>query len=1099
MFGAAGKSGRGGRGGTGKRKLPSKFRSASRNLPPSGRPSVDASRNNRTTTATTAVASTAPAEETYDLVTGNPLNFAMIIRLTPDLVDEIKRAESQAGSARIKFHANPNYPSGNVIDVGGKEFRFTWSREMGDLCDIYEECQSGEYGNGQLVESGCAWRKLNVQRVLDESTKNHVKMMSEEAERKSKSRKVTILDHGSSSMKTQIKALAAAEATPWKMPFKQKKEPPYKKGTTEPPSGPPKSANKHVLSSTPSKGRISSSPLPSAREQPLVSASPSRTRSLSRAYASIDDNMSIQASSKEKPSSSEKGMPNRVITNAVPDKQAGKGNLGVKPTDLRSMLIVLLRENPRGMSLKALEKSVGQDFPNSGAQIKLIIKKVATYQPPGRYILKSGAEPESFQKPVSQSGSSPENKKQEASRRSDKCDDIHDPVNKASMKTHTQNDEPANLNSEPGEVLTDAEKHKISLQSPDLHAEKEVLDNSGRMVATSSNSQSGSDSSDSECDSGSHSRSRSKSRSLLGSGSGSSSDSETDTSSKSKEGSDEEVDIMTSDDDNVLKDRLQASEPELSASPVLQRPEGLLLQNATNEKKDIHAAEVIEIRENSHGCAQVAKFDAYFLGSVSSDKEGEQHSQVIKPLSDYHAVPQETQVPRGDLYREKDGFRLEQSDGYQRKSEGKSKKRSAEDLFDDTDVCSKKLKGSATRAPIQSEDGYKNEKRPSKNPRDGAVDKKMAPADSHHRKKAELPGKTVEVGSVLNSSLVYPLKDSNISDVGRSAIIDILNLRRESSVLELGELRDPLPEMTPGIKQSDKIGSINQTVRQLDYWNPDISKERPAGKTGVDSVEPSSANLNAGVIGNYKGLYKSGSQGHDEDLSAVQCNPPQLRRVNQAEVVSQLTNLSDVDSNCKQNKALSSQVVGREGYGDAQRKVPGAMAQLLDDVQGRPLSTIESERRKTDSSANLSDIYNDPPILDSRAGGKENRGTFFNTNDLSYYKYEKDKPELKGPIKDQSQYMEYVKEFQEKYDSYFSISKILESERNEFLKFGRDLEAAKENDMIKYCSILEKLRESYRRCGTRHKRLKKVYVVLHRELETLKEMIRDYANRCPKD
>lgn len=116
--------------------------------------------------------------------------------------------------------------------------------------------------------------------------------------------------------------------------------------------GPPKSANKHVLSSTPSKGRISSSPLPSAREQPLVSASPSRTRSLSRAYASIDDNMSIQASNKEKPSSSEKGMPNRVITNAVPDKQAGKGNLGVKPTDLRSMLIVLLRENPRGMSLK---------------------------------------------------------------------------------------------------------------------------------------------------------------------------------------------------------------------------------------------------------------------------------------------------------------------------------------------------------------------------------------------------------------------------------------------------------------------------------------------------------------------------------------------------------------------------------------------------------------------------------------------------------------------------------------------------------------------------------------------------------------------------
>lgn len=75
-----------------------------------------------------------------------------------------------------------------IIDVGGKEFRFTWSKD-GDLCDIYEERRSGEDGNGLLVESGCAWRKLNVQRVLDESTKNHVKRRSEEAERKIKSRK----------------------------------------------------------------------------------------------------------------------------------------------------------------------------------------------------------------------------------------------------------------------------------------------------------------------------------------------------------------------------------------------------------------------------------------------------------------------------------------------------------------------------------------------------------------------------------------------------------------------------------------------------------------------------------------------------------------------------------------------------------------------------------------------------------------------------------------------------------------------------------------------------------------------------------------------
>lgn len=116
MFGTAGKSGRGGRRGAGgKRKLNSKFSSASFNRPSGGRPAGDTSRNKCTTTATPAtVAATAPVEETYSLVTGNSLDFAMIIRLTPDIVDEIKRAESQGGSARIKFHAIANNSSGNV-------------------------------------------------------------------------------------------------------------------------------------------------------------------------------------------------------------------------------------------------------------------------------------------------------------------------------------------------------------------------------------------------------------------------------------------------------------------------------------------------------------------------------------------------------------------------------------------------------------------------------------------------------------------------------------------------------------------------------------------------------------------------------------------------------------------------------------------------------------------------------------------------------------------------------------------------------------------------------------------------------------------------
>lgn len=57
------------------------------------------------------------------------------------------------------------------------------------MCDIYEVCRNGDDGNGLLIERGSALRKMNVQRILDESAKNQVKMRSVQAELQSKSRK----------------------------------------------------------------------------------------------------------------------------------------------------------------------------------------------------------------------------------------------------------------------------------------------------------------------------------------------------------------------------------------------------------------------------------------------------------------------------------------------------------------------------------------------------------------------------------------------------------------------------------------------------------------------------------------------------------------------------------------------------------------------------------------------------------------------------------------------------------------------------------------------------------------------------------------------
>lgn len=62
-----------------------------------------------------SVAASLGMDEQYSLVPGSkPLAFAMIIRLTPDLVEEIRKVEAHGRNARIKFDANANNTSENV-------------------------------------------------------------------------------------------------------------------------------------------------------------------------------------------------------------------------------------------------------------------------------------------------------------------------------------------------------------------------------------------------------------------------------------------------------------------------------------------------------------------------------------------------------------------------------------------------------------------------------------------------------------------------------------------------------------------------------------------------------------------------------------------------------------------------------------------------------------------------------------------------------------------------------------------------------------------------------------------------------------------------
>ncbi|KAF3450630.1 hypothetical protein FNV43_RR06719 [Rhamnella rubrinervis] len=1214
MYGGSSKLGRGGGPagrGAGAKRLHSSFP-----LPPTHRPSGPASggrlslggsgsaANPRSRGSVPAARAAAPAvEETFSLVSGNnPLAFSMIIRLAPDLVDEIKRVEAQGGTARIKFDSMANNPNGNVIDVGGKKFRFTWSQELGDLCDIYEERQSGEDGNGLLVESGSAWRKVNVQRILDESTKNHVKMRSEEAERKLGQRKAIVIDHENPSMKNQIKQLVAVETNPWRS-FK-KKDPPFKKRKVELPQvsvgGPPKSTYKSGISSTATgKGRHSSSP-PEQSGPPL---SPLKAMNISKSHTSSEDVIPTQLTTKDKATAStDKEI--QTKTTSVRENLGRKGNVGAKSMDLQSMLITLLKENPKGMSFKALEKAIGDSIPNTERKIEPIIKKIATYQAPGRYFLKPGVDSESFKKPSSEGGSSPEEILRQTPVTEDNRDHTPAPEPHFKEKVPSHELEEQGQYSELGEESNALEKINIQKHSPDLFGEKKGSDNSEGQVGSSSDSgsdsDSESDSSDSGSDSGSPSRSRSRSRSPVGSKSGSDSDSDSDVSSNSKEGSDEDVDIMTSDDDKEPKHKLQSSEPGFPKSPIPYGiPDGRPTQGENCGKQDDHAFDAVEIEQDLPDAEQETE-----MAGVSfsvPNKENEKPVEETKTFSPHGDELQKRQNYIVSLFDEgavKESSRHEQSDSTERTFKGKHKrglevkhieekteytKRSKTDKLsqpsdsggrdvlssdrlmedpyrgpinqvidgvdrdDNTDFSLQKgynqafgksssdshqsgrrsfEKNAKVKAPYSSErpenyaenlgrdrnyseksshvsevvlsqntkfhrdaqyeDGFANEKVMRKSKEGGARGKQSVPFESQHRKHGEVIGKSKE-GMQVSSSLGVSLpKDNSQTGADKSPSVNGRGskLQRELSDLELGELREPLPEEAPIKKQSERI-SFKQSENKSgasDNQISDFSKGKAAGKSTLDSGKPCSPDLNGRFSNNVEGSNKK--RNHEdrvEDLMrsqqrAVQSQSQYLTRIDHVESGPQDSKLAEMSN--RQGTSL-------EGYGESNKKAPVSASRQLDSRRG-PASHSKKES-KGHTCNSMTELLNGrkESLAEGNNSDRKRRDSSSDENSCSYSKYEKDEPDLKGPIKDFSQYKEYVQEYRDKYDSYCSLNKILESYRSEFNKLGKDLEYANGRDMERYYNILEQLKESYRQCGKRHKRLKKVFVVLHEELKVI--------------
>lgn len=204
--------------------------------------------------------------------------------------------------------------------------------------------------------------------------------------------------------------------------------------------------------------------------------------------------------------------------------------------------------------------------------------------------------------------------------------------------------------------------------------------------------------------------------------------------------------------------------------------------------------------------------------------------------------------------------------------------------------------------------------------------------------------------------------------------------------------------------------------------------------------------------------------------------------------------LTEMSTKFRNSESGVNHDIDLDGRSESNRRVPanGSKQEAKRGMVSYPVK--ESKRQTPNSREEVPDGRKDSVFADRNNGDQKKRESSSDENSCSYSKFEKEEPELKGPITTFSQYKEYVQDYQDKYESYLSLNKILEDYRVEFQKLGDDLENAKsKGDMDRYEEIAAQVKESYRRCGARHKRLKKIFIVLHEELVNTKQMIRDFV------
>mmetsp|Transcript_31407 Transcript_31407/g.52759 ORF Transcript_31407/g.52759 Transcript_31407/m.52759 type:complete len:557 (+) Transcript_31407:346-2016(+) len=315
--------------------------------------------------------------------------FALTLRLTPELQQDLLRAASLKADVSIKFGSNTSL---NVISVDGKEFTFTSFKEK--FCDVYARRNQEE-----MWEVGTVSRKCNVMRKLDTDEKSRIKSRRLEAETLAKSRKSEALDRDQS---VKLSTNPERVSKPVKTVLKGK------------PAQPPKKPTRITIDSGASYSQrpTHSAPHPvpklgcgNPRQQPLGSTRGVNQQEVSYNSATISQPHSepemITARPNAAPAPAKVSLPEKKqlppLTSLSAATQAAAYALAKGKSGLRAAAIVLLNE--RALTSKVLEKTLMEvtkerfsGVKNQG--IEKLLKQIAIFKAPGRYFLTPETEEE---------------------------------------------------------------------------------------------------------------------------------------------------------------------------------------------------------------------------------------------------------------------------------------------------------------------------------------------------------------------------------------------------------------------------------------------------------------------------------------------------------------------------------------------------------------------------------------------------------------------------------------------------------------------------------------------------------------------------------